>query len=128
MPKAFLVTAGQPAVYAGRNTGIGPDYVNFDVRLTKRLYLKRERVNAEMSFEAFNLFNHVNFSGVNNIVPSETLLIPNPGNPLVPRAVARPKQLPSFRVVAGGGRVTEFSGYTAAFAPRQIQLSLKLNF
>ncbi len=125
--RAFLVTEGQPAIYAGRNTGIGPDYVNFDLRLTKRFYLK-ERLNAEMSFEAFNLFNHTNFSGVNNIVKSETLLIPNPANPLVPRAVARPVQLPTFRVVAGGGRVTEFSGYTAAFAPRQIQLALKLNF
>jgi hypothetical protein len=125
--RPFLVTAGQPAAYAGRNTGIGPDYVNFDLRLTKRLYFEKH-VNAELSFEAFNLFNHVNFSGVNNIVPSETLLLPNPSNPLIPRTVVRPVQLSDFRVVAGGGRVTEFSGYTAAFPSRQIQLGLKLNF
>jgi hypothetical protein len=37
-------------------------------------------------------------------------------------------QLSNFRVVAGGGRVTEFSGYTAAFPARQIQFGLKLNF
>jgi hypothetical protein len=125
--RTFLVTAGQPAVYAGRNTGIGPDYVNFDLRMTKRLYFEK-RVNAELSIEAFNLFNHVNFSGVNNIVPSETLLLPNPANPLVPRTVVRPVQLSNFRVVAGGGRVTDFSGYTAAFPARQIQLGIKLHF
>ncbi len=125
--RPFLVTAGQPAAFAGRNTGIGPDYVNFDLRVTKRLNLER-RVKAELSFEAFNLFNHVNFSGVNNIVPSETLLLTNPQNPSIPRAVVRPVQLSSFRVVAGGGRVTDFSGYTAAFPARQIQLGLKLNF
>ncbi len=125
--RPFLVTAGQPAIYAGRNTGIGPDYVNFDLRVTKRLNFEK-RMNAELSFEAFNLFNHVNFSGVNNIVPSETLLLPNPQNPLIPRTVVRPVQLSNFRVVAGGGRVTDFSGYTAAFPARQIQLGLKLNF
>jgi hypothetical protein len=125
--RPFLVSQGQPAVYAGRNTGIGPDYVNFDLRLMKRLRFN-ERVNTELLFEAFNLFNHVNFSGVNNIVPSETLLLPNPQNPLIPRAVIRPVQLSTFRVVAGGGKVTDFSGYTAAFAPRQIQLAIKLNF
>jgi len=124
--RPFLVTAGQPAVYAGRNTGIGPDYVNFDLRMTKRLYFEK-RVNAELSVEAFNLFNHVNFSGVNNIVPSETLVLPYQQSP-VPRTVVRPVQLSDFRVVAGGGRVTDFSGYTAAFPARQIQLGIKLHF
>lgn len=125
--RPFLVTQGQEAVYAGRNTGIGPKYVDVDLRLTKRIHFEKG-VNAELSLEAFNLLNHVNFSGVNNIVPSETLLLANPQNPVIPRTVIRPVQLPSFRVVAGGGRVTEFSGYTAAFPARQIQLGLKLNF
>jgi hypothetical protein len=125
--RPFLVASGQAAVYAGRNTGIGPDYVNLDLRMTKRFYFEKQ-VNLELSIEAFNLFNHVNFSGVNNIVPSETLLRPNPSNPLVPRTVVRPVQLSNFRVVAGGGRVTDFSGYTAAFPARQIQMGLKLHF
>jgi len=40
--------------------------------------------------------------------------------------------VPTLRIavhdVAGGGRVTDFSGYTAAFPARQIQLGLKLHF
>jgi hypothetical protein len=125
--RPFLVRTGQTAVYAGRNTGIGPKYVNMDLRLTKQLHFEKG-INAEFSVEAFNLFNHVNFSGVNNIVPSETLLLQNPQNPLIPRSVVQPSQLSTFRVVAGGGRVTDFAGYTAAFPARQIQLGLKLNF
>jgi hypothetical protein len=125
--RAFLVTSGKPAVYAGRNTGLGPDYINFDLRVVKRI-LFTEKARVELSFEAFNLFNRVNYSGVNNIVPSETLIYPDSTNPLGFKSVVQPKQLPTFRVSGGGGKVTEFSGYTAAFAPRQIQLAIKLVF
>lgn len=125
--RPFVVVPGRPAVYAGRNTGIGPDFINFDLRVMKRLEIK-EKSSVELSFEAFNLFNRVNFSGVNNIVPSATLIIPDAANPLGFRSVVSSVQLPSFRVKGGGGRVTEFSGFTAAFAPRQIQLALKIRF
>ena len=57
----------------------------------------------------FNLFNRVNFSGVNNIV----------GNAV----------LPSFRVEGKqSADPTDPLGFTSAFDPRQIQLGVKFKF
>ncbi len=52
---------------AGRNTGMGPGYASFSLRLAKEFILK-EGMRIEAMADAFNLFNRVNFSGVNNVV------------------------------------------------------------
>jgi len=65
--------------------------------------------NVEGIVEAFNLFNRVNFSGVNNIVGTTPLAnysvegnrLAKPADPL---------------------------GFTSAFDPRQIQLGVKFKF
>jgi hypothetical protein len=46
-----------------RNTGRGPGSANVDARLSKRFRLERgkQRPELELGFDAFNLFNHVNF-------------------------------------------------------------------
>jgi len=96
--------------FAGRNTGIGPDVMSLDIRISKALPLPGESPRRlEATFEAFNLFNRVNFSGLNTVV----------GN----------TPLPSYRV--HGRRdvaPTDPLGFTSAFDPRQIQLGLKFLF
>ena len=59
--------------------------------------------------EAFNLFNRVNFSGVNNIVGTTPL--------------------PTYRVEGKrNAKPVDPLGFTSAFDPRQIQLGVKLKF
>jgi hypothetical protein len=94
-------------LYAGRNTGRGPSFMSFDLRVAKQFSFRREaNYRMEAIFEAFNLFNRVNFSGVNNIV----------GNTV----------LPSYSV-EGSRNVgpADPLGFTSAFDPRQIQLGVK---
>ncbi|HZE82280.1 MAG TPA: TonB-dependent receptor, partial [Candidatus Polarisedimenticolia bacterium] len=52
---------------AGRNTGIGPDYVTFDMRLSRAFKLT-EKANVQLMAEGFNIFNRTNFASVNNVV------------------------------------------------------------
>jgi hypothetical protein len=52
---------------AGRNTGTGPSFWTFDLRLTRQFGLGEER-NLKFIFEAFDLLNRTNFSSVNNTV------------------------------------------------------------
>jgi hypothetical protein len=95
--------------FAGRNTGLGPNYIGFDLRLSKEFRLGSEKLRVETIGEAFNLFNRVNFSGVNNIIGTTSL--------------------PSYRV-EGNRNATPAQplGFTSAFDPRQIQLGAKLKF
>ena len=63
----------------------------------------------EWIVEAFNLFNRVNFSGVNNVVG----MIP----------------LSEYRVEGiRHAKPADPLGFTSAFDPRQIQLGIKLKF
>ena len=96
--------------FAGRNTGLGPDLMTVDLRVAKKFLLRPDSpYRLEGIFEAFNLFNRVNFSGVNTVV----------GN----------TPFPSYRV-RGRRDVapTDPLGFTSAFDPRQIQLGLKFLF
>jgi hypothetical protein len=52
-----------------RNTGMGPDFFTWDMRLSKMCHLG-ERADLTFIAESFNLFNRTNYSGVNNEVPT----------------------------------------------------------
>jgi hypothetical protein len=96
--------------YAGRNTGTGPNFMSFDLRVAKEVRLHKESdYRIEGIFEAFNLFNRVNFSGVNSIIGTAVL--------------------PSSHVL-GDRNVspTDPLGFTSAFDPRQIQLGARFRF
>jgi hypothetical protein len=100
-------TTDRPA-YAGRNTGVGPAYWTFDMRLERGFPL-REHMRADFTFEAFNLFNKLNYQSVNNVVGA---------------AYAGP-----FNVTGRGDRAPDQPlGFTAAFDPRRIQLGFRLSF
>jgi hypothetical protein len=93
---------------AARDTGLGPNYIDFDARLTKRIKFS-ERVNLQLMAEAFNLFNRTNYSSVNNVVG--------------------PTFAPPFNV-SGTNAVSPTSplGFTAASAKRELQLGVRLVF
>jgi hypothetical protein len=92
---------------AGRNTGRGPGFASVDLRLTKGFGLGRD-YRLEAIAEVFNLFNSVNYSGVNNVVGTT---------------------LESYDVEGVRQRSpVEPLGFTSAFAPRKIQLGLKFRF
>ncbi|HET6932921.1 MAG TPA: hypothetical protein VFI45_21535, partial [Candidatus Acidoferrum sp.] len=108
---------------APRNSGLGPDYYDFDMRLSWR-HKVGEKANLVLTAEGFNLANHTNYTSVNNEVG------PVFGLP---------------KAIGGGGNTTfnvhgvvpNFTGstpistplaFTSAFPKRQIQLGLRLTF
>ncbi|HEY2498597.1 MAG TPA: carboxypeptidase regulatory-like domain-containing protein [Candidatus Angelobacter sp.] len=103
---------------AARNTGLGPDFMDFDMRISRRFKMG-ERANLQLLAEGFNLFNRTNYASVNNVVG------PNFG---------LPTQL-------GGSGATTFNvsgsaalspstplGFTSAFPMRQFQFGLRIGF
>jgi hypothetical protein len=64
-PTAFAAPTGLTFGDAGRNLLRNPDRLNFDMGLFKNFYLT-ENMRFEFRAEAFNVFNHTQFSGVNN--------------------------------------------------------------
>ncbi|MGH9712869.1 MAG: carboxypeptidase regulatory-like domain-containing protein [Candidatus Acidiferrales bacterium] len=52
---------------AARNTGLGPNYATWDMRLSRTFKLG-EKANLELLAEGFNLANRTNYSSVNNVV------------------------------------------------------------
>jgi hypothetical protein len=92
----------------GRNTGVGPGYASLNLRLAKE-FIPKESLRIEFIADAFNLFNRVNFSGVNNVV----------GNmPITDVRVEGNRSLPPSAPLA----------FTSAADPRQIQLGLKFKW
>ena len=92
---------------AGRNTGLGPDFWTFDLRVARRMSLG-ERAKLELMFEAFNLFNRLNFASINNTVG----------------VIGPPFNLSGRRDLGPSQPL----GFTSVFPRRQIQLGLRLNF
>jgi hypothetical protein len=96
---------------AGRNIGIGPDFVSVDLRASRKFVLDaKKRWNLEVIAEGFNLANRTNFRTVNQVVGDVPLKsLPNP--------------VRAFR-----GTPDQPLAYTSAFEPRQFQFGLKINY
>jgi len=99
-------TSDRPAG-AGRNTGIGPNFWTFDLRVGRSLALN-DRVRAEFTAEAFNLFNRLNYSSINNVVGN----IPGPFN-----LHGRKDRGPSDPL-----------GFSSAYDARRIQLGVRFRY
>jgi hypothetical protein len=95
-----------PLTSVGRNSERLPSEATLDLRLTHRTRLG-DRASLEAIAEIFNLFNRTNYSQVNDLFGVGAF----PGDPQRDAA----------------GRVT-YGRYTAALAPRQAQLALRLAF
>ena len=93
---------------AGRNTGVGPGYTDFDLRLSRAFKLG-EKAALNFTAEGFNLANHTNYSSVNNVVG--------------------PGFAPPFTVHGSADLYpNQPLAFTAAFPAREIQLGVRLTF
>ena len=115
------VTNERP-IGAPRDTGLGPDYINFDMRLTWAHKLG-EKANLQFTAEGFNIANRTNYASVNNEV--SPLLGFEPGF-----TTFNVKGIKPGSALLGGGTATSSTPltFTSAFPKRQIQLGLRLTF
>ena len=106
--RPLYVTNGVPSGSIARNVGIGPSFSTFDMRATRKIRFS-ENVSLDLTAEAFNLLNRLNFASVNNTVGATFSELEN---------------------VRGRRDVGPSSplGFTSAFDPRRVQLGLKLRF
>jgi hypothetical protein len=110
-------TNGRP-IGANRNTGIGPNYADFDLRLS-RLFKLRENTTVQLLAEGFNLFNRTNYASVNNQVgPAFGLPLSEGGQGFT-----------TFKVQGTSAlSPSEPLGFTSALPKRQLQLGIRLTF
>ena len=107
---------------APRNSGLGPDYYNLDMRLSWR-HKVGEKANLVLTAEGFNVANHTNYASVNNEVGPVFGL---------PAALGGGGHA-SFNV---HGIMPNFStitpstplAFTSAFPKRQVQLGVRMTF
>ena len=102
----------------GRNTGEGPNFFGFDLRLARRFNLPREATYFEFTFESFNLFNNVNYNGVNNVVGALKNRMDRQIPPLTSSSVQGSSDIFANQPL----------GFTSASDPRQIQFGFRFNF
>jgi hypothetical protein len=107
---------------APRDSGLGPDYYDFDMRLSWR-HKVGEKANLAFTAEGFNLANHTNYASVNNEVGPVFGLpaaLGGGGNTTFHvHGIA-----PNFTTVTPSTPLA----FTSAFPKRQIQLGLRLTF
>ncbi len=95
---------------APRNSGLGPDYVAFDMRLGWTFKLG-ERRTLRFLAEGFNITNRTNYARVNNIVGTDSTLAP-----------------PFHAHGTSSLSPSQPLGFTAALPKREIQLGVRFDF
>jgi hypothetical protein len=107
---------------APRDTGLGPDYIDFDMRLSWAHKLG-ENANLQFTAEGFNLANRTNFASVNNEVSPLFGFDPSFTTFNV-RGIR-----PGTALLGGGTAISSTPlAFTSALPKRQIQLGLRLTF
>ena len=103
---------------ARRNSFIGPDYATTDIRLTRRIYAG-DRLKMELVGESFNLLNRDN----RRVLITEDGFQSNSAS-----FVQKSKRIGINRFPAQYRVPGNFLRATSAYAPRQMQLALKVIF
>ena len=108
--------------YAPRNSGIGENFYSVDLRASKRFFFSSssESGSVEVFAEALNLFNHVNYLRVNDVVCGTTA---QPGyiNGCDPKFLTGPF---NFKGIAGLPPTAPL-GFVSAAPARQFQFGIK---
>ena len=121
-------TTNERPIGAGRDTGIGPDFTNLDLRLSWQHKLG-EKAKLQFTAESFNIANHTNYASVNNEVSP---LFGFPSNPADNTACpACPPGLGNSTFNVHGSAALSPSqplGFTSDFPKREIQLGLRVTF
>ncbi len=102
---------------APRNSGQGPDFMDFDMRIT-RTFKMGERANLQLLAEGFNLANRTNYASVNNIVGTGQIL---------PKLGFNSFNVQGIKVDPTTSLATPLA-FTSAFPMRQIQLGIRIGF
>jgi hypothetical protein len=115
-------TTNERPIGAPRDTGLGPDLIDFDARLTWQHKLG-EKMNLQFTAEGFNIANRTNFASVNNEV--SPLFGFEPGFTTFNVHGIRPGT-----ALPGGGVATSSTplAFTSDLAKREIQLGARLTF
>ena len=119
-------TTNERPIGAGRDTGLGPSYTNFDMRLSWQHKLG-EKARVQFTAEGFNIANHTNFASVNNVV--NPLFGIQTGPTVCPVAGTCATGNTSFDVHGSASlSPSQPLGFTSAFPKREIQLGLRFLF
>ncbi len=115
-------TTNERPIGAPRDTGLGPDYVDFDMRLSWQ-HKVGEKANVQLTAEGFNMANRTNYASVNNEV--SPLFGFEPGF-----TTFNVRGMKPGTALAGGGTATSSTplAFTSAFPKRQIQLGVRFSF
>jgi Carboxypeptidase regulatory-like domain/TonB dependent receptor len=115
-------TTNERPIGAPRDTGLGPNYVDFDGRLT---WLQKigDKASVQFTAEGFNIANRTNFASVNNEVSPVFGLTPG-------FATFNVHGIRPGTAIASGGVATPSTplAFTSAFPMREIQLGLRFSF
>jgi hypothetical protein len=111
---------------APRDTGLGPNYVNFDMRLSWKHKIG-DRGQVQFTAEGFNIANRTNYASANNEVSPLFGFLPTNGVPFTTFNVhgIRPGTALPDGTTAGPSTPL---GFTSALPKRQIQLGLRFSF
>ncbi|MGB5154521.1 MAG: hypothetical protein WBN74_12820, partial [Candidatus Sulfotelmatobacter sp.] len=114
-------TTNERPIGAPRDTGLGPNYIDFDMRLTWGHKLG-ENTLLQFTAEGFNIANRTNFASVNDEVGP--LFGFAPGFTTFNVSGIRPG------TIVNGQAATPSTplAFTSAFPKRQIQLGVRLSF
>jgi hypothetical protein len=119
-------TTNERPIGAGRDTGLGPNYTNFDMRLSWQHKLG-EKARVQFTAEGFNIANHTNFASVNNVV--NPLFGIQTGPTVCPVAGTCATGNASFDVHGSAAlSPSQPLGFTSALPKREIQLGLRITF
>jgi|CZKY01.1.fsa_nt_gi hypothetical protein len=107
---------------ARRDTGLGPDYIDFDMRLSWGHKLG-ENAHLQFTAEGFNLANRTNYASVNNEVSPLFGFAPN-------FTTFNVRGIRPGTALLGGGTANSSTplAFTSAFPKRQVQLGLRFTF
>jgi outer membrane receptor protein involved in Fe transport len=109
-------------VGAARNTGQGPDYSSFDMRISRRFKMG-ERADLQLLAEGFNLLNRTNYASVNNIVGAGFGLSKAIGG-----AGSNTFNVSGIKVDPTTTSLATPLAFTSAFPMRQLQLGIRIGF
>lgn len=114
-PAAFASPLAGSFGNLGRNALRGPGFAQLDLQLSRHFKVT-EHAGLEAKVEAFNLFNHTNFSNPNPLLPDSTIDV-------------QPGTAYNRDLAAGFGSLTSTVGRTIGLGTaRQLQMSMRLDF
>jgi len=106
-------TTNERPIGAPRNSGLGPNYIDFDMRLSWQHKLS-DKTSLQLTAEGFDLANRTNYASVNNEVSPLFGLTPG---------------FTTFNVHGSAAlSPSQPLAFTSAFPKRQIQLGLRFSF